>query len=255
MKKPCSQCGISKPLEDFYPRHDTKDGRTAACRDCTKSIEHKRYQADPIAAATRKRELRAKNPDAAPAAMRRFYERRPDYHRDWRREHPETIRESSRRFEAKRVRDPVKTREQRHKHYEANSDRIRADHRARHHADPQAARRRSKDWRLRNPAAAAALDRRHYEKRRAQEKDAFIEHIDRSIVWERDDGICGICHRAAESAKWQLDHIIPLSRGGLHCYANVRVSHRACNYWKNGRLDSELGELPARLLVESKHEG
>jgi hypothetical protein len=64
-----------------------------------------------------------------------------------------------------------------------------------------------------------------------------FEWISRQAVWERDKGICGICHQPAEESNWHLDHIVPLSKGGLHLYANVQVSHPLCNESKGANED------------------
>ena len=69
--------------------------------------------------------------------------------------------------------------------------------------------------------------------RRARKADAFIEAIDRQIVFARDQGACGICRIEVEPANWHLDHVIPLSKGGLHSYDNVQVSHPSCNLRKS----------------------
>ncbi len=73
---------------------------------------------------------------------------------------------------------------------------------------------------------------RYLHERRARERTALVEQIDRRVVWKRDKGLCGICGSAADSANWDLDHIIPLGPGD-HIYANVRVTHPSCNKAKS----------------------
>jgi 5-methylcytosine-specific restriction endonuclease McrA len=51
-------------------------------------------------------------------------------------------------------------------------------------------------------------------------------------VFKRDRGLCGVCLEPVDPANWHLDHVRPISRGGLHCYANVQVSHPRCNLKK-----------------------
>ena len=62
-------------------------------------------------------------------------------------------------------------------------------------------------------------------------------------IFERDGWICYLCERAVdrtlkhpdpESAS--LEHVIPLSRGGEHSQANVRLAHLHCNLTKRDRL-------------------
>lgn len=76
--------------------------------------------------------------------------------------------------------------------------------------------------------------------RRAKLREAFVEVVDLSKVWERDRGFCFICGLPADPQDWWLEHIIPLSRGGTHEYTNVAVSHQTCNQMKSDRLMEEL---------------
>jgi 5-methylcytosine-specific restriction endonuclease McrA len=42
--------------------------------------------------------------------------------------------------------------------------------------------------------------------------------------------------KKVDPANWHLDHVVPLSRGGEHSYANVQVAHPFCNLSKGPRL-------------------
>lgn len=89
-----------------------------------------------------------------------------------------------------------------------------------------------------DPCAAAARARRRRRatdcelRRHAIKTGAHAEDVDRAVVWERDEGICGICGAAADPGDWHLDHVIPLARGGAHTMGNVQVSHPVCNMRK-----------------------
>lgn len=97
-------------------------------------------------------------------------------------------------------------------------------------------------WRHKNPEAAKTQIRTASSVRRARELKAFVEPIDFFSVWCRDSGLCFICGFPADKNNWWLEHVIPLSRGGLHSYDNVAVSHPYCNNSKNNKLMSELLE-------------
>lgn len=111
----------------------------------------------------------------------------------------------------------------------------------------ESARRSVQKWRDSDPVAARAYKdtwneahperyRDHYiagtANRRARKIEAFVEHVDPAIVWERDGGICHICREPADPADWHLEHVVALAKGGEHSYANVAVSHPACNQRK-----------------------
>lgn len=96
---------------------------------------------------------------------------------------------------------------------------------------------RTAEWNRKNPEHARWLMRKEDAKRRAREREVFIEAVDHRVVFERDNGICGICKLDVDKmSPWEVDHIVPISKGGLHAYANVQLAHRKCNRSKAARL-------------------
>lgn len=62
--------------------------------------------------------------------------------------------------------------------------------------------------------------------------------LNRKAVIARDGGVCQYgCGRRGDT----IDHVVPRSRGGRHCWENVVASCRKCNGQKDDRLLSELG--------------
>lgn len=59
--------------------------------------------------------------------------------------------------------------------------------------------------------------------------------IDRQEVLRRGKGICGICGKKVRP-KWHMDHIIPVSKKGTHCYYNLQPSHVKCNLRKGNSV-------------------
>jgi 5-methylcytosine-specific restriction endonuclease McrA len=101
---------------------------------------------------------------------------------------------------------------------------------AKHRARSKAAAARQK---LLDPVAYYARMERKAQVRLARKRGASkAEYIDRTIVFERDEGICGICGGEADASDFHVDHVIPLSRGGEHTYTNVQVAHPLCNQRK-----------------------
>ena len=49
--------------------------------------------------------------------------------------------------------------------------------------------------------------------------------VSRRSVFARDGGTCQYCGDVAES----IDHIVPRSKGGAHCWENVVAACKACN--------------------------
>jgi 5-methylcytosine-specific restriction endonuclease McrA len=88
--------------------------------------------------------------------------------------------------------------------------------------------------------------------KRARRMDARRESIDPLMVFTRDKWTCQLCGCATPkklrgkhvSSSPEIDHILPLSRGGSHTWDNVQCSCRACNQSKHARF---LGQLRLSL--------
>lgn len=92
--------------------------------------------------------------------------------------------------------------------------------------------KRSRQWREQHPEEFRELMRIAAQRRRAIVNAAFVEDVHSLVVLERDDGCCGICGGDVDPTDFHVDHIIPLSKGGEHSYANVQAAHPSCNVRK-----------------------
>lgn len=94
--------------------------------------------------------------------------------------------------------------------------------------------------------------RKYGRKHRARARRFGVEYepVHRTKVFERDGWRCQICGRATPEKYMgsmrknapELDHRIPLSRGGPHTYDNVQCACRECNGAKSNAL--EVGQMP-----------
>jgi 5-methylcytosine-specific restriction endonuclease McrA len=112
-------------------------------------------------------------------------------------------------------------------YYQENADEIKA---------------RSRAWEVNNRPRRREIVRKTENTRRARKLNQFVEDIDPQIVFERDEGICGICDTAV-IGKFHVDHIIPLAKGGLHTYGNVQTAHPTCNLRKGPKLQEEVCQI------------
>ncbi len=121
------------------------------------------------------------------------------------------------------------------------------------------ARRRSIRWAARPPKPCKAcgvvfdhwrvgllycsktcLDRVEQSKRNAMRRKATIEPLDPFAVFNRDGWRCQICGvKTPKNLRGtygprapELDHILPLSKGGEHSYRNTQLACRQCNRMK-----------------------
>ena len=87
-------------------------------------------------------------------------------------------------------------------------------------------------------------------RKRARHYGVEYEPVDKRIVFERDGWRCQICGKPTPRNKMgrmvsnapELDHRIPVSKGGPHTYANTQCSCRQCNGAKGN--SRETGQLP-----------
>jgi 5-methylcytosine-specific restriction endonuclease McrA len=163
---------------------------------------------------------------------------RAGYYREWReqrREHLAAYGAAYRKsFKAKcpnywkerYARDREKLKRKATEWYQANAERAGQRQKA------YAAKRR-----VDQPDHVRALARRTQAKRRALKKNVFIEAVDPRVVFRRDKGKCGICRKRVDvRGQWEVDHIIPISKGGVHSYDNVQLAHLECNRKKSATI-------------------
>jgi 5-methylcytosine-specific restriction endonuclease McrA len=96
--------------------------------------------------------------------------------------------------------------------------------------------KRVEEWKKKNPIKAREIQRKGNYTRRSKVAKVYIEDVDHNKVFERDEGICGICQNPVDKNRYHLDHIIPIAKGGLHCYDNVQISHPRCNQTKGANV-------------------
>lgn len=75
------------------------------------------------------------------------------------------------------------------------------------------------------------------------------EHVNKLKVFERDQWICQTCGISCDrthsnnDTSPELDHIIPLSKGGGHKYDNVQLLCRSCNGAKGDSVEALGGQI------------
>lgn len=90
--------------------------------------------------------------------------------------------------------------------------------------------------------------------RKARIKGLKYERIDPLKVFARDKWVCRLCgiktpkklRGTIEDNAPELDHIIPVSKGGAHIYTNVQCACRKCNQSKSDKI---IGQLPLLLTT------
>lgn len=79
--------------------------------------------------------------------------------------------------------------------------------------------------------------RDHNQRKRAIRKGVYVTKIDRRLLYYvHGGGTCALCGALVDTTATartagtaSLDHITPLSRGGVHDWPNVQLAHFGCN--------------------------
>ena len=206
MMKICTKCTDKQPVENFGLRAAAKDGRNPWCRECSRRETRASYNKNKHKYREKQAEYSRKNSAKKTALAKAWCLANPGRSKA-------THRRIYLRTKAKRLRK--------------QKERYATDAVFR-----ETYLKRVADWRRRNPEKCKEYEN----KRRALLLHAFDEAVERKIVYVRDDKACYICKRSLRLKEMELDHVVPLSRGGRHSYANVKACCSQCNRKKSNKM-------------------
>jgi 5-methylcytosine-specific restriction endonuclease McrA len=232
LEKRCRRCDTHQPLSEFYKRGVSPDGLHLYCKTCQKFLNAEKHLISrgllvrvpkrPIDRRCARCEKRKPLDDFHHMASKGEHRRSPwckpcsnaysrarfaadpalraarvIWSQEWQRSNPDRVRESAARYRA---------------------------------AHPEAVAARHRAWQLANPERAKA----HRVKRQATKKRATVVHFPSAALAERMNYFgnrCWMCRGPFE----QVDHVKPLSKGGLHILSNLRPACSDCNNRKHAK--------------------
>lgn len=78
---------------------------------------------------------------------------------------------------------------------------------------------------------------------------------ERSEIYIRDKGRCGICGEFIPLNEFTIDHIIPISKGGTYDYDNLQCCCFKCNQLKSNETpDDFYGKMFIALINHAKQQ-
>lgn len=75
---------------------------------------------------------------------------------------------------------------------------------------------------------------------RCKKADSYIEHVDPLSLYRDQNGVCYMCLEQFDFKAMEMDHLIPISKGGKHEISNVKMCCKKCNLKKGAKLPEEL---------------
>ena len=204
MDKKCNKCNEVKSLEFFGKDRSTKDGLMYRCKVCSSAAASAWRAANPDKEKARKKAYREANRDKVNAKNKAWAEANPEktsaYKKSWRDANPDKEKASKKAYVET---NPEKVKASKKAYREANRDKVKAV---------------TKSWQLANSDRVAATAGRGCAIKRGGSVSS-IYNIELCIPFyvearrlTRETGI-----------KHDVDHIVPIVKGGLHCQTNLQV--------------------------------
>lgn len=152
----------------------------------------------------------------------------------WQRENPAKHREVTREWARKKRSDPEwrKAKNERLAQWrEANPDKEQARAYRQYHANPALCQQRTRQWYRQHPEVAACESRAR--RARKAQSSGTVSVTEWTAICASYAFRCVYCGK--KSKELTQDHVIPLSKGGLHTADNVVPACRPCNSGKKDK--------------------
>src|ERR1035437_7696029 len=207
--KVCSKCKILKDFTNFGKASKSKDNMKSACKECLRT-QNKEYMGK-ISLIDRDL-LNERNRNA----KKKKVIENPNYYKDEYYKNHERNKKNARNYYHNNVEKCLD-----------GQKKWRSDNRAIY-------LQCSKIWKINNPERNRKSRRSSTEAYRARKKMAFTVKFTTDQLDERMSVfgfLCAYCGAKFE----EIDHVIPLSRGGGHHLSNLRPSCKKCNQSKSNK--------------------
>lgn len=241
-KKQCSKCKEWQPAtNEFFSNYKSGVlGLNSQCKQCSRKISRKWYEANPERVKETSRKWQKANPEKAKEKKRKWRnanrERVRENNRKWCEANLERHKENCRRWrEANRERENETARKWR----KANPERAKEADRKWYEANKERKKESGRKWRRENPGKVVAK----FQRRRALKANAAGTATAEQIKarFQYHGNRCYYCGDNKQGL--QIEHRIPLSRGGSNWPANLVPSCPSCNLSKHTKTEKEFLQI------------
>lgn len=196
--KCCTKCDCMKPatVEFFDPGPHYKLGLKSFCKTCRRLSRRQSYASNPEKELEYTRRYRAQNPEKVADAVRKWNESNPRFHYEY-----------NKRWRSENL-----------EYYRA----YRLDYGRRY--------RKENLERVRLHTRIASTKRRSLI--RSSEGSHTVAEVQQ--MYEDQGGLCAYCETVL-LGNYEVDHMIPLSKGGRNDWTNLAIVCRRCNRTKHNK--------------------
>lgn len=117
---------------------------------------------------------------------------------------------------------------------DANPEKVAEKRKRYRAAHPEKQAEQNRIWKEKNPESYLA-NKQKYRARKVNANHGCVNGERIKEIIEFQNSSCSYCGSVYE----HIDHIIPLSRGGLHCISNLTLACAKCNMSKSSKLVDE----------------
>ena len=216
--KKCYKCEVEKFYDDFYKNKSKKDGLADECKECSKKR-----------------------------------------HKQWRENNKNNIKESKKQYFNKNKNIILEKHKQ---YYIKNKEYISNQKKKYRENNKEKLQKISKIWRENNREYSIKYLKLWYENNKEYNIQYRNNHRDKMLQYEHKrnanklnqlgflpynyiqileerDTYCKYCNLHIKIYGYHIDHIIPLSKGGLHDINNLQLICASCNHKKGNKLEEE----------------
>jgi 5-methylcytosine-specific restriction endonuclease McrA len=97
-------------------------------------------------------------------------------------------------------------------------------------------------WKKKNPAKCAAIQARRRARTALADDVQAVARI-YHMAATRKVVRCYLCRHLIPKGEREVEHVVPLSKGGRHCSSNLGIACRDCNRGKHDKMPAEVGLL------------
>lgn len=216
--KKCSVCDRTQPVSNFTVNKALKSGLSSFCKDCAAERRKKYYDKDKEHINKLKRKNRIRYRDKALAYDKEYYqktkERRLEYARQYRKDNRDKLLADTREYNKTHKKE---NKERTQKYRKNNLEKVRQI---------------KANYRKNNPEAV----QKHHMTRRARKAQNGIFEVSKKELQKLMKGPCVSC---GSTERINIDHIIPIARGGAHSIGNLQPLCKSCN---SSKIDKTMTE-------------
>lgn len=231
--KKCWKCGLTKPISDFYKNKSKHDGLQDICKNCNHTTCKKFYKENP-------EKLKAKHQRIKERNIKKINEGIL----------PKPNKTCYRCKVEKPISEFYKCLSRFDGYQSACKQCNRELDKERYKTNPSSKNNSTKKWRKKNPLAVIAMKAN----RRAREKSAIGSFDKKTIesLYIKQKGSCACCGVFLDGI-FQVDHIIPLTRGGSNLPENLQLLTPLCNQSKGAKTMDEFMQIKMEVLNGTKN--